>query len=169
MLSYKRFLTHVGPKIFQDFPRCPTTITTTSAHKSSSSKKSGEKKHTKCYPQSGALTLALAQIFANLSRPKLTNAEYSVFLINHAGILENLGSNMGQKSVLNQLFDPSGGLGSVRNGFAMYFSSRLSPSKLRTASKWSQNQSFPLNRSGMIKEKHPVVFFVTGMVSGVTK
>ena len=71
--------------------------------------------------------------------------------------MENLGSNMGQKSVLNQLFNPFRALGSVRNGFAIYFSCRLSPSKLRTASKWSQNQSFPLNRSGMIKEKHPVV------------
>ena len=64
---------------------------------------------------------------------------YSVFLINHAGILENLRSNMAQKSVLNDIFTPFGGLGSVRNGFAMYFSSRLSPSKLPTASKWSQN------------------------------
>ena len=88
--------------------------------------------------------------------PKMV-AHYSIYLINHAGILENLGSNMGQKSVLNQLLKPFRGLGSVRNGFAMYFSSRLSPSKLRTASKWSQNQSFPLNRSGIIKEKHPVL------------
>ena len=80
----------------------------------------------------------------------------SVFLVNHAGILENLGSNMGQKSVMNDRFNPLQALGSVRNGFAMYFSSRLSPSMLRTAPKWSQNQSFPLNRSGMIKEKHRV-------------
>ena len=64
---------------------------------------------------------------------------YLVFLINRAGILENLGSNMGQKSVLNQLFNPFRALGRVRNGFAVYFWSRLSPSKLRTASKWSQN------------------------------
>ena len=85
---------------------------------------------------------------------------YSVFLINHAGILENLGSNMVQKSVLNQLFDPLRALGSVRNGFAMYFPSRLSPSKLRKAPKWSPNQSFPLNRSGMIKEKHPVLLLL---------
>ena len=81
---------------------------------------------------------------------------YSVYLINHAGILQNLGSNMGQKSVLNQLFNPFRGLRSVGNGFAMHFSSRLSPSMLRTASKWSQNQSFPLNRSGTSKEKHGV-------------
>ena len=53
-----------------------------------------------------------------------------VFLIDHAGILQNLGSNMGQKSILNQLLKPFRGLGSVRNGFAMYFSSRLSLSKL---------------------------------------
>ena len=33
---------------------------------------------------------------------------------------------MGQKSVLNQLFNPFGGLGSVRNGFTMHFSSSLS-------------------------------------------
>ena len=65
---------------------------------------------------------------------------------------------MAQKSVLNQLFNPFGALGSVRNGFAMYFSCRLSPSMLRTASKWSQNQSFPLNRSGTIEEKHRVLF-----------
>ena len=82
---------------------------------------------------------------------------YLVFLINRAGILENLGSNMGQKSVWNHLFNPFGGLGSVRNGFAIYFSCRLSPSMLRTASKWSQNQLFPLNRSGTIKEKHRVL------------
>ena len=85
---------------------------------------------------------------------------YSVFLINQTGILENLGSNMGQKSVLNQLFEPFRALGTVRNGFAVYFSSRLSPSMLRTASKWSQNQLFPLNRSGMIKEKRPVQLFI---------
>ena len=91
------------------------------------------------------------------AHPRPQGYYYSVFLINHAGILENLGSNMAQKSVLNQLLKPFRGLGSVRNGFAMYFWSRLSPSMLRTASKWSQNQSFPLNRSGMIKEKHPVI------------
>ena len=62
-----------------------------------------------------------------------------MFLINHAGILENLKSNMGQKSALNGIFDPFRTLGSVRNGLAAYFSSRLSPSKPRTASKWSQN------------------------------
>ena len=82
---------------------------------------------------------------------------HSVFLINHAGILQNLGSNMGPKSVLNQLFNTFRALGSVRNGFAIYFSCRLSPPKLRTASKSSQNQSFPLNHSGMIKEKHRVL------------
>ena len=63
---------------------------------------------------------------------------------------------MGPKSVLNQLFNAFRALGSVRNGFAIYFSCRLSPPKLRTASKSSQNQSFPLNHSGMIKEKHRV-------------
>ena len=71
---------------------------------------------------------------------------YSVFLINHAGILENLGSNVGQQSIMNHTFEPFRALGSVRNGFAIYFSSRLSPPKLRTASKSSQNQSFPLNQ-----------------------
>ena len=65
--------------------------------------------------------------------------KYSIFLINHAGILENLRFNMGKKSVLNGIFDPFRALGSVRNGFAVHFSSRLSPSKLRTASKWSPN------------------------------
>ena len=73
----------------------------------------------------------------NSCSESISNA-YSIYLINHAGILENLGSNMGQKSVLNQLFKPCGALGSVRNGFAEYFSCRLSPSMLRMASKWSQ-------------------------------
>ena len=76
---------------------------------------------------------------AQKKQPPGPKIHYLVFLINRAGILENLGSNMGQKSVLNQLFKPFRAFGSVRNGFAMYFSSRLSLPKLRTASKWSQN------------------------------
>ena len=111
-----------------------------------------------CSSASGPLASARAAHV--LDEEGVAPDEYSVFLINHAGILENIGSNMGQKSVMNDIFDPFRALGSVRNGFAMYFSSRLSPSKLRTTSKSSQNQSFPLNHSGMIKEKHRVLLLL---------